>query len=149
MAFAAGDIIEGRISGITSYGAFVSLPEGKSGLVHISEISYSFVNDVHDILSEGQTVKVKVLSVDDSGRINLSIKKAADPPPRQQQPRQQQRQQPRQNQAAAAAEWQPPAQKQDISFEDRLKQFMQESDSKLSSTALYKKNSSTRRGNRR
>jgi len=148
MSLAAGDIIEGRVSGITSYGAFVALPDGKSGLVHISEISYSFVNNVHDILAEGQTVKVKVLSIDDSGRINLSIKKAAEPPPRQ-QPRQQQKPQARQNSAPAAGSWQSAPQKQDISFEDRLKQFMQESDSKLSSSALYKKNTSTRRGGRR
>lgn len=70
-----GSILDGKVTGITKFGAFVALPEGKSGLVHISEIANSFVNDVHDFLQEGQTVKVLVLSTE-NGKINLSIKKA-------------------------------------------------------------------------
>ncbi len=64
------------MTGITKFGAFVSLPGNRSGLVHISEIAYSYVNDVHDLLSEGQDVKVKVIGIDDNNRINLSIKQA-------------------------------------------------------------------------
>ena len=82
MEFGVGSILEGKVTGITKFGAFVSLPEGKSGLVHISEIAYSYVNDVKDHLKEGQEVKVKVIGIDENGRINLSIKKAMDPPPR-------------------------------------------------------------------
>ena len=82
MEFGVGSILEGKVTGITKFGAFVSLPEGKSGLVHISEIAYTYVNDVKDHLKEGQEVKVKVIGIDDNGRINLSIKKAMDPPPR-------------------------------------------------------------------
>ena len=71
-----GAILEGKVTGITKFGAFVSLPGGKSGLVHISEIAYSYVSDVSDHLSEGQDVKVKVISIDENNRINLSIKRA-------------------------------------------------------------------------
>ena len=82
MEFGVGSVLEGKVTGITKFGAFVSLPEGKSGLVHISEIAYTYVNDVKDHLQEGQEVKVKVIGIDENGRINLSIKKAMDPPPR-------------------------------------------------------------------
>ena len=82
MEFGVGSILEGKVTGITKFGAFVSLPGGRSGLVHISEIAYSYVNDVKDYLTEGQEVKVKVIGIDDNNRINLSIKKAMDPPPR-------------------------------------------------------------------
>ena len=82
MEFGVGSVLEGKVTGITKFGAFVSLPENKSGLVHISEIAYSYVNDVKDFLKEGQEVKVKVIGIDENGRINLSIKKAMDPPPR-------------------------------------------------------------------
>ena len=84
MEISVGAILEGSIKSITKFGAFVSLPGGRSGLVHISEIAHSYVADVRDFLTEGQTVKVKVVGIDDVGRINLSIKKAAPPPPRSQ-----------------------------------------------------------------
>ena len=83
MEFGVGSVVEGKVTGLTKFGAFVSLPEGKSGLVHISEIAYTYVNEVKDHLQEGQEVKVKVIGIDDAGRINLSIKKAQDPPPRE------------------------------------------------------------------
>ena len=76
-----GSILEGKVGGITKFGAFVTLEGGRSGLVHISEIANAYVSDVHDFLQEGQTVKVLVLSVD-NGKINLSIKKALPPPER-------------------------------------------------------------------
>ena len=63
-----GNILEGKVTTITKFGAFVSLGNGKSGLVHISEIANTFVNDVHDYLQEGQTVKVLVLSTDNGDR---------------------------------------------------------------------------------
>ena len=73
-----GNILEGKVTTITKFGAFVALEGGKSGLVHISEIANTFVNDVHDFLQEGQTVKVLVLSTE-NGKINLSVKKALPP----------------------------------------------------------------------
>ena len=76
-----GEILEGKVTGITKFGAFVSLPDGSSGLVHISEIANTFVSDVHDYVSEGQTVKVKVIGINENGKINLSIKKAEPPAP--------------------------------------------------------------------
>lgn len=86
MEISVGAILEGNIKSITKFGAFVSLPGGRSGLVHISEIAHSYVADVKDFLTEGQEVKVKVVSIDEAGRINLSIKKATPPPPRPQNP---------------------------------------------------------------
>ena len=82
MELEIGSVLEGKVTGITKFGAFVSLPGGRSGLVHISEIAYSYVSEVSEHLKEGQDVKVKVIGIDDSNRINLSIKKAMDPPPR-------------------------------------------------------------------
>ena len=69
MELEIGSIIEGKVSGITKFGAFVALPGGKSGLVHISEVANTFVRDIHEHLTVGQTVKVKLLSVDENGRI--------------------------------------------------------------------------------
>ncbi|MBQ5973169.1 MAG: S1 RNA-binding domain-containing protein, partial [Oscillospiraceae bacterium] len=77
MSVALGEIVTGKVTGITKFGAFVSLPDGSSGLVHISEIADTFVRDVADVLSVGQEVRVKVVSRDEKGRLSLSIKKAA------------------------------------------------------------------------
>lgn len=83
MQLDVGKIYEGKVTGITKFGAFVELEPGTTGMVHISEVANTFVNEIKDFLSEGQTVKVKVLSVGEDGKISLSIKKAADnPPPR-------------------------------------------------------------------
>lgn len=78
MQIEVGSILEGKVTGITKFGAFVDLGEGKSGMVHISEISTTYVENVSDFLSVGQTVTVKVLSIADNGKISLSIKKAVD-----------------------------------------------------------------------
>ena len=82
MELEIGAILEGKVTGITKFGAFVSLPGGRSGLVHISEVAYSYVNDVNEFLSVGDSVKVKIISVDENNRINLSIKQTLPPPPR-------------------------------------------------------------------
>ena len=76
MELEIGAIQEGKVTGITKFGAFVLLPGGKSGLVHISEIANAYVNDVNDYLKVGDAVKVKILSVNEAGKINLSIKQA-------------------------------------------------------------------------
>lgn len=81
MQIEIGSVLEGKITSITSFGAFVSLGEGKSGMIHISEVSSSYVRDIHDFLKEGQTVGVKVITIDANGRIGLSIKKLEAPEP--------------------------------------------------------------------
>ncbi|KRM73916.1 S1 domain-containing RNA-binding protein [Secundilactobacillus collinoides] len=80
MAIEVGTKVAGKVSGITNFGAFIDLGEHKTGLVHISEVSDGFVKDIHDVLSIGDTVTVKVLSIGDDGKIALSIRKAKDHP---------------------------------------------------------------------
>ena len=147
MEFGVGSVLEGKVTGITKFGAFVSLPEGKSGLVHISEIAYSYVNDVKDHLKEGQEVKVKVIGIDENGRINLSIKKAMDPPPRPAgQARPMGRPMGRPGGHTGGGFRGKPAPAEPASFEDRLKQFMAASDSKLSELRQSERRSSRRGG---
>ena len=139
MQLTVGEILEGKVTGITKFGAFVSLPDGTSGLVHISEIANTFVNDVHDFVSEGQTVKVKIIGVNENGKINLSIKKAMPPEPRPEgEQRPQRPYQPRQDrpqrQPFTPKSSAPPA---EATFEDKLKQFMQDSDNRISDSRMY------------
>ena len=75
MAIEVGSVLEGKVTGVKKFGAFVALPEGKTGLVHISEVSNDFVEDLNAVLKEGQTVNVKVLSIAPDGKIALSIKR--------------------------------------------------------------------------
>ncbi|WP_281165837.1 S1 domain-containing RNA-binding protein [Liquorilactobacillus sicerae] len=81
MSIEVGAKVTGKVSGITNFGAFVDLGEKKNGLVHISEISDSYVKDIHDVLSVGDKVTVKVLSIAPDGKIALSIRKAVDKTP--------------------------------------------------------------------
>lgn len=144
MELEVGSILTGKVTGITKFGAFVSLGPGKSGLVHISEIANSYVNDIHEHLTEGQEVTVKVIGIDAAGRINLSIKAAlpqpvraprSDPPRRMSSPL-----------ARGGGSAQIPA---EATFEDKLKRFMQDSDNKISGIKQYAdKKSSRRRGGR-
>lgn len=154
MQLELGSILEGKVTGITKFGAFVALPGGKSGLVHISEVANTYVNDVHDHLTEGQIVKVKLIGITPEGKINLSIKKAEEPPPREPRPprREDRPRQPaarpmQQPRPAQPAEFYQPRKSNDMNFEDKLKQFMQESDSRMSGNKLYEqqKRSSRRR----
>lgn len=138
MQLEVGTIVEGKVTGITKFGAFVSLPDGKSGLVHISEIANTYVSDVHDHVSDGQTVKVKVIGLSEDGKINLSIKKAEAPPA----PQKRETNYPPRGYSAPRPQSAP----SDMSFEDKLKQFMQDSDSKNSGNRLYaEKRTSNRR----
>ena len=86
MELEIGSIYEGKVTGITKFGAFVLLPMGKSGMVHISEVANTFVDDINNFLKEGQTVTVKLIAIDQQGRINLSIKKALPQPEQPQRP---------------------------------------------------------------
>lgn len=138
MEFGVGSIVDGKVTGITKFGAFVALPEGRSGLVHISEIAYSYVNEVSDHLKEGQEVKVKVIGIDQNNRINLSIKKVTEPPPRPAGGGQGGRPRSGGGRPGGFAP-RPAAPKEPTDFEDRLKQFMQSSDSKLSELRYIEK----------
>ena len=133
MELEIGAIQEGKVTGITKFGAFVLLPGGKSGLVHISEIANAYVNDVNDYLKVGDAVKVKILSVNEAGKINLSIKQAQPSAPRPAyttRPANTYRSTP-----PHGGEVAPPT--GDTSFEDKLKQFMQQSDSKINDSKIY------------
>jgi len=139
MELAVGTIVSGKVTTITKFGAFVMLPGGKSGLVHISEVASTFVSDVHDFLTEGQEVQVKILSVSPEGKINLSIKQTQPQQPRQSRPPYRApangQNGPRpavQPRPAAPVTSAAPAAPAEPSFEDRLKQFMTMSDSKMS-----------------
>lgn len=147
MEWQIGDIFEGKVSGITKFGAFVALPGGKSGLVHISEVANAFVSDVNEFVQVGQTVKVKLLSVTPEGKINLSIKRAlpetAAPRP-DARPRRQE--QPAANAPRAYAAVPAAAESSgNQDFEDRLKKFMQESDSRIAGSRIYAEHKQRRR----
>ena len=118
MELEVGAIVDGKVTGITGFGAFVELGGGKSGLVHISEISESYVKDVNEYLSIGQPVRVMIIGTD-KGRINLSMRKA-QPKPK-------------------------PEPERSDSFEDKLKKFMQESDSRIAGNPMYSDKGKQRR----
>jgi len=151
MEFGVGSILDGKVTGITKFGAFVALPEGRSGLVHISEIAYSYVNEVSEYLKEGQEVKVRVIGIDQNNRINLSIKRVTDPPARNGSHNGSGKDRPPRAGGSRGGSFAPrPAPpKEPTDFEDRLKQFMQSSDSKLSELRYIEKKGGSRRGNRR
>ena len=136
-----GAIFDGKVKTITNFGAFVTLPENKTGLVHISEVANTFVSDIRQHLTEGQDVKVMVIGTENS-KINLSIKRLEAKPARESAPRSNnfrpKEGAPAQSRPQRTAPTPPPAPKTaDQLFEERLKQFMSESDSKISSIRQY------------
>lgn len=140
MAMEAGSIVEGKVTRITNFGAFVELEDGKVGLIHISEVADVYVNDVHDFLSEGDKVQVKVVNID-GNKIALSLKQAKPKPPQDgdgQQFRQNRR-----------GDFRRPQRQLSASFEDKLSKFLKDSDERL--TDLKRKTDSKRggRGSRR
>ena len=128
-----GAILEGKVTSLTDFGAFVELETGKTGMVHISEVSASYVKNIRDFLQEGQTVRVKVLSVADNGRINLSIKKALaqNEAPQSPRPRAQKGQGQRRAQPANVWQGQKPVSTEGQSFEEMMARFKQVSDEKI------------------
>lgn len=142
MQLEVGSIVEGKVTGITKFGAFVELPTGQTGMVHISEVAQTYVKEIRDHLTENQQVKVKVLTIGADGKISLSIKKAIEAPPRRPAAA------PSFNRRPAPApapttyrsekpgrpenyEWQP-TRSDDANFEDMLSKFKQASDEKIS-----------------
>ncbi|MUV38034.1 uncharacterized protein JNUCC1_01842 [Lentibacillus sp. JNUCC-1] len=122
MSIEVGSKLQGKVTGITHFGAFVELEKGTTGLVHISEVADTYVKDIKDHLSVGDEVTVKVLNVEDDGKIGLSIKKAKDRPPRQKKPRE-----------------------RTESFESKMNQFLKDSEDRLAS---LKKHTESKRGGR-
>ena len=125
MALAVGSIVEGVVTGITKFGAFVELPGGLTGLVHISEVAEAYVRDVKDYLKEKDRVAVKVINVDAQGKIGLSIKQA--------NPNFEVKQKPQRSRSVH------------VSFEEKLAKFMKESDERLQD---LKRNTDSKRGGR-
>lgn len=140
MQVETGAILEGKVTGITNFGAFVELPGGQTGMVHISEVASAFVTDIRQHLTENQTVKVKVLSVGDDGKISLSVKKAQAPEAPAARPRQggqgggcpnRAPRKPVQSPGRPGSfEWQSAS--TGTSFEDMMSHFKQTSDEKIS-----------------
>ena len=138
MQLEVGQIYEGKVTGITKFGAFISFENGQTGMVHISEVAPTFVNEIKDFVTEGQTVKVKVLAISEEGKISLSIKKALPEDQeggrggnRERQPRAP-RPAPQPSQGRPGDfEWQ--SRRNDSgSFEDMMSRFKQTSDEKMS-----------------
>ena len=156
MELTGGAILEGKVKTITNFGAFVALPENKTGMVHISEVANTYVSDIRQHLPEGQDVKVVVIG-NENGKINLSIKRLAPKPQRENAPRQggnfRPAGAPRRENAAPQNQsrpQRPPVQPAapkpaDQLFEEKLKAFMSESDNKLSSIRADHRTKSRRR----
>ena len=145
MELTVGSILEGKIKTITNFGAFVALPENKTGMVHISEVANSYVSDIRQHLTEGQDVKVVVIG-NENGKINLSIKRLEAKPQRENAHREGGFRSAARPARREAAPTPPPAPKTaDQLFEEKLKAFMSESDSKLSSIRADHRTKSRRR----
>ncbi len=153
MAVEIGAILEGKVTGITNFGAFVELPEKQTGMVHISEVSATYIKDIHEKLNEGDIVKVKVLEINEKGKIALSIKKA--------QPKETEESRPKKpagdrNRGPRPQVWTGNQTKEpeNMSFEDMMAKFKSVSDDKMSDlkkSSIAKRGSSTPRrgGNQR
>jgi len=133
MSIEVGSKLQGKVTGITNFGAFVELPNGKTGLVHISEIANNYVKDIHEHLKVGEQVIVKVIQVENNGKIGLSIKKAQDRPDVSHAFRR----------AGKSFAGNSAAEK--ISFEDKLSRFLKDSEERLST---LKRQTDSKRGGR-
>jgi S1 RNA binding domain protein len=142
MSIEVGSKLQGKVTGITNFGAFVELPDGSTGLVHISEVADSYVKDINDHLKVGDQVEVKVMNVEKDGKIGLSIKKAIDKPEAPQRSRSQSNshsQRPRQNRSndrnVPRVE----------TFESKMAKFLKDSEDRLTS---LKRHTESKRGGR-
>lgn len=124
MAIEVGNKLKGKVTGVKNFGAFVELPEGKSGLVHISEVADIYVENIAEHLKVGDEVEVKVLTIGDDGKISLSIKKAKERPRKPAPPK---------------------VEKKPEDFEKKLSNFLKDSEDRLTS---IKRQTESRRGGR-
>jgi S1 RNA binding domain protein len=132
MLMEIGKVIDGKVAGIANFGAFIRLPDGKIGLVHISEIANEYVKNINAYLKENQNVKVKVISVDENGKISLSIKKVND-----------ESNQGVKSKKPEEIDWGRINDSEKMSFEDRLAKFLKDSNEKMQD---LKKNFESKRG---
>jgi len=134
-----GQILEGKVASLTAFGAFVELDGGITGMVHISEVADTYVKDINEFLSVGQTVKVKVLEIGEKGKISLSIKKVVE---------NEKTDKPKRNRPQQPKGWQGLPQKptESLSFEDMLASFKKTSEDKMSD---LKRSNESKRGSRR
>ncbi|HCR72881.1 MAG TPA: RNA-binding protein S1 [Ruminococcus sp.] len=148
MQVEVGKIYEGKVKGITKYGAFVEIENGVTGMVHISEISNTFVNEIRDHLTEQQVVKVKVLNITDEGKISLSIKRAVENQNNNNSNNQRNRPPRRDDNRRNNNVWEPKKQTpmSELSFEDMLSRFKQNSEEKMCD---IKRNTDRKNGSRR
>lgn len=136
MSIEVGSKVQGKVTGITNFGAFVELPDGKTGLVHISEVADNYVKDINEHLKVGDVVEVKVMNVEADGKIGLSIRKAkpqAERPERTHRPR-------RDNRSNDRQDRQPKE-----NFEQKMARFLKDSDERLAS---LKRSTESKRGGR-
>lgn len=138
MELEVGSVIEGKITGITNFGLFVDIGEGKNGMVHISEVAQTYVNDIHEFFKVGDTVKAQVLKCSEDGKVSLSIKRAIEPKPRERKPFVP----PKPDNSVV---WMP-KNHDGSSFEDMMAHFKQTSEEKMSD--LKRKNADSRRPKR-
>lgn len=138
MSLEKGSIVEGKVTGVMPFGAFVSLPDNKSGLVHISEITKEYVKDINDHIKQGDEVKVKVIDIDKNGKINLSIRQA-----QVKEKKQKSQEKPSGPVRPEEFDWFQKSD-EDLSFEDKLSRFKKDADEKM--LALKRSNESKRSG---
>ena len=141
MQFKVGDIVEGKITGVTNFGAFADIGEGKSGMVHISEVSRTYVNDINEHVKVNDVFKMKILNIGDDGKISLSIKRAL--PPEKTEEHQRRERKPYQAPKPDNSYTWTPKKQEPTSFEEMMNQFKLTSDEKFSD--LKRKNPETRR----
>ncbi|RHW31734.1 RNA-binding protein S1 [Lysinibacillus yapensis] len=139
MSIEVGSKVQGKVTGITNFGAFVELPDGKTGLVHISEVADNYVKDINEHLKVGDAVEVKVMNVEADGKIGLSIRKAkpqAERPERPERPHRPRRDNNRSNDRNGPAK---------ENFEQKMARFLKDSDERL---ATLKRATESKRGGR-
>lgn len=158
MALSVGAIVNGKITGITNFGAFVETEDGSRGMIHISEVSRSYVEDIKAVLKVGQAVTVKVISISEEGKIALSMKQLEKPEegkrPQQGARKQRQKEAPKQRKKYEPAppvtspgdfEWQ--SSSSSGSFEDMMSKFKRTSEDKMSDLKRGENRGYSRRGN--
>ncbi len=139
MAIEVGNVVEGKIVNVMPFGAFVALPEDKTGLVHISEVSNEYIENINAHIKQGDVVKVKVIKIDETGKISLSIKKAVEV--KREKKREEK---PKKTGPVRPADIDWSRKDEDLSFEDKLSKFKQDSDERMLS--LKRSNESKRSG---
>lgn len=136
MLLEAGKIVQGKITGVMPFGAFVDLGDNKNGLVHISEIATEYVKDINEHVKVGDEVKAKILTIEDNGKISLSIKQAV-------LEERKQKKQAQSSRPPFVGSWEKKPSREPMSFEDMMSRFKQDSDEKMQD---IKKNVESKRG---